>query len=183
VVYLKRLEQGRFQLPAVDVKRREIEMEAAELAMLRAQDGRLMEEIIQVDAALNPGNSGGPLVDSRGHVVGVNTAVIMGAQGIGFAVPIDTARWVIVELMREGRVRRGFLGLSGQSRPLDARLRRHHRLPGTHGVEVMSIDASGPAGKAGVLEGDIIVAIGERTVKAANVDRVRQHLAQLKALV
>jgi S1-C subfamily serine protease len=135
---------------------------------LRAQDGRLMEEIIQVDAALNPGNSGGPLVDSRGRVVGVNTAVIMGAQGIGFAVPINTARWVIVELMREGRVRRGFLGLTGQSRPIDARLRRHHGLAGTNGVEVMGIDSSGPAGKAGLAEGDVIVRMDERRVSSVD---------------
>ena len=84
---------------------------------LRARDGRPMEEIIQADAALNPGNSGGPLVDSRGRVVGVKTAVILGAQGIGVAVPIDNARWVIVALMREGRVRRSYLGMTGKSRP------------------------------------------------------------------
>jgi S1-C subfamily serine protease len=135
---------------------------------LRAQDGRLMEEIIQVDAALNPGNSGGPLVDSLGRVVGINTAVILGAQGIGFAVPSDTARWVIVELMREGRVRRGFLGLTGQSRPIDARLRRHHGVVSTHGVEVAGIDPRGPAARSGLREGDVIVSIAGQPVKSVD---------------
>jgi S1-C subfamily serine protease len=137
---------------------------------LRAQDGRLMEEIIQVDAALNPGNSGGPLVDSRGRVVGINTAVILGAQGIGFAVPSDTARWVIVELMREGKVRRGFLGLTGQSRPIDARLRRHHGLAAasTHGVEVAGIDPRGPAASSGLREGDVIVSIAGKPVQSVD---------------
>jgi S1-C subfamily serine protease len=135
---------------------------------LRAQDGRLMEQIIQVDAALNPGNSGGPLVDSRCRVVGINTAVILGAQGIGFAVPSDTAQWVIVELMREGKVRRGFLGLTGQPRPIDPRLRRHHGLGHAHGVEVMSIDPRGPAARSGLREGDVIVSISGKAVTSVD---------------
>ena len=91
---------------------------------LRAQDGRSMDAIIQSDVALNPGNSGGPLVDSHARVVGINTAVILGAQGLSFSVPIDTARWVLSELMQHGRVRRGVLGLAAQTRPLDRRLDR-----------------------------------------------------------
>src|SRR3989475_3395838 len=102
---------------------------------LRAQDGRLMDAIIQSDVALNPGNSGGPLVDSHARVVGINTAVILGAQGLSFSVPIDTARWVLAELMQHGRVRRGVLGLAAQTRPIDRRIARHHGLSQTTGVD------------------------------------------------
>src|SRR6202171_5024959 len=95
---------------------------------LRAQDGRLMDAIIQSDVALNPGNSGGPLVDSRGRVVGINTAIIMGAQGLSFSVPIDTAKWVVGELMTTGRVRRGWLGIAGQNRPVEREVARRLEL-------------------------------------------------------
>src|SRR5438477_5485482 len=124
---------------------------------LRAQDGRLIDAIIQTDVALNPGNSGGPLVDSRGRVVGINTAMIPGAQGLSFAVPVDTARWVLGELMLHGRVRRGVLGLSGQVRPLDRRLARRHSLVQKTGVEVMEVVSGKPAALAGLQSGDIIV--------------------------
>src|SRR5919201_3984220 len=112
---------------------------------LRAQDGRLMDAIIQSDVALNPGNSGGPLVDSHARVVGINTAVILGAQGLSFSVPVDTARWVIGQLMTVGRVRRGFLGLAGQVRPLPKRLARRLDLAVETGVQVMQVEASKPA--------------------------------------
>ena len=93
---------------------------------LRSQQGQLIENIIQHTAPLNPGNSGGPLVDSRGRVVGINTAIIALAQGIGFAIPANTARWVLSQLLLHGRVRRAFLGLAGRDRPLDRRLARLH---------------------------------------------------------
>src|SRR5574340_862095 len=102
---------------------------------LRSQSGRLIENIIQHSAPLNPGNSGGPLVDSRGRVVGINTAIIMMAQGIGFAIPANTAKWVVSQLLTHGRVRRGFLGLAGRPRPLERRLVRYHHLSADSAVE------------------------------------------------
>src|SRR5256712_6020739 len=131
---------------------------------LRAQDGRLMDAIIQTDVALNPGNSGGPLVDSRGRVVGINTAMIPGAQGLSFAVPVDTARWVLGELMLHGHVRRGVLGLSGQVRPLDRRLARKHSLGEKTGVEVMEVLPGKAAAAAGLRSGDIIVSFDGKPV-------------------
>ena len=141
---------------------------------LRAQDGRLMDAIIQTDVAMNPGNSGGPLVDSRGRVVGINTAVILGAQGISFSVPVDTARWVLGELMQHGRVRRGVLGLAAQTRPIDRRLARHHGLAQKTGIEIMELVRGKPADKAGLKEGDIIVALDGQTVES--VDGVHKLL-------
>ena len=141
---------------------------------LRAQDGRLMDAIIQTDVAMNPGNSGGPLVDSGGRVVGINTAVIMGAQGIGFAVPIDTARWVLGELMQHGRVRRGVLGLAAQTRPIDRRLARHHGLSQRTGVEVSEVVRGKPAENAGLRSGDIIVSLDGAVVES--VDQVHKLL-------
>ena len=126
---------------------------------LRAQDGRLIDGVLQTDVALNPGNSGGPLVDTHGKVVGINTAMIMGAQGLSFAVPIDTARWVLAELMRHGRVVRGVLGFAGQTRPLDRRLARHHGLSRKTGVEVMKTLQGKAAAAGGLEEGDILVEI------------------------
>src|SRR5207248_2446983 len=124
---------------------------------MRAQDGRLIDPILQTDVALNPGNSGGPLVDSHSRVVGINTMIILGAQGLSFAVPVDTARWVIGQLMTVGRVRRGYLGLAGQVRPLPKRLTRRLQLAVDTGVQVMQVESGKPAARGGLLPGDVIV--------------------------
>jgi S1-C subfamily serine protease len=141
---------------------------------MRAQNGRLMENIIQSDVALNPGNSGGPLVDSHARVVGINTAMIHGAQGISFSVPIDTARWVIGQLMSTGRVRRGYLGIVGQNRPLGATLARKLGLSQKGGVEVLRIDGRGPGAAGGFREGDLVVSLDARVT--ANVDDIHRVL-------
>src|SRR6267142_458511 len=141
---------------------------------LRAQDGRLIDGILQTDVALNPGNSGGPLVDSKGRVVGINTAMIMGAQGISFAVPVDTATWVVPQLLARGRVSRAYLGFGGQSRPLDRRLARALGLANTRAVEIISIEPATPAAGAGLQTGDLVVAIGDRPVET--VDDVHRLL-------
>jgi S1-C subfamily serine protease len=143
---------------------------------MRAQDGRLMENIIQSDVALNPGNSGGPLVDTRARVIGVNTAMIFGAQGISFAVPIDTAKWVVGQLMTQGRVRRSWLGVVAQNRRIDPRVRRHLDLLQESAVEVMSVEPTGPAAAAGVRDGDIVLALDGRPVQS--VDDVHRTLTQ-----
>ena len=143
---------------------------------LRSREGRLIENIIQHTAPLNPGNSGGPLVDSRGRVIGVNTAIIVMAQGIGFAIPADTARWVASQILTQGRVRRGFLGLAAQQRQLDRRLIRFHHLSGDYGVEVTSVDRQGPAGRVGIKEGDLIVLVNGQVT--ASVDDVHRILAE-----
>jgi len=141
---------------------------------LRAQDGRSMDAIIQSDVALNPGNSGGPLVDSHARVVGINTAVILGAQGLSFSVPIDTARWVLSELMQHGRVRRGVLGLAAQTRPLDRRLARHHAIAQRSGVELMEVVPGKPADRAGLKSGDVLVSLDGTAVES--VDEVHRLL-------
>jgi S1-C subfamily serine protease len=141
---------------------------------MRARDGRAMEGIIQSDVALNPGNSGGPLVDSRGRVVGINTAIIMGAQGISFSVPIDTAKWVLGELMTRGRVRRGWLGIGGQNRPIVRELAHKLGLEHASGVEVTGFDERGPAAKSGLRQGDIVVAVDDKPVR--NVDDIHRAL-------
>lgn len=141
---------------------------------LRSRDGRLIENIIQHTAPLNPGSSGGPLVDSRGHVVGVNTAIIAMAQGIGFAVSSNTATFVVPRLLQDGRVRRAFLGIAGSDRPLDRRLARFHDLEGERAVEVAGVEGGGPAARAGIREGDLIVAIEGKTV--GGVDDLHRFL-------
>jgi S1-C subfamily serine protease len=140
---------------------------------LRSTTGRLIDNIIQTDVALNPGNSGGPLVDSRGFVVGINTAVFAMAQGISFAVPIDTAGWVIPQLLAHGRVRRPYLGFGGQSRPVDRRVARALELANARAVEVMSVEPGTPAAGE-LLVGDLLVAMGGRTVES--VDDVHREL-------
>jgi S1-C subfamily serine protease len=124
---------------------------------LRAQSGRLIDDVIQTDAALNPGNSGGPLVNSRGEVIGVNTAIIMPAQGICFATAIDTAKVVVGQLLRHGRVRRGYIGVAGQTAVLPRRTVRYFDLAAESGVRVMSVEAGSPAHAADLQEGDVIV--------------------------
>jgi S1-C subfamily serine protease len=143
---------------------------------LRSREGRLIENIIQHTAPLNPGNSGGPLLDSRGRVVGINTAIIMMAQGIGFAIPVNTARWVVSQLLTHGRVRRGYLGIAGRERPLGRRLVRFHNLFNERAVEVVSVEPNGPARQAGLREGDLVVAINEQGV--AGIDDLHRFLAE-----
>ena len=124
---------------------------------LRSRSGRLMDDIIQTDASLNPGNSGGPLVNSRGEVIGVNTAMILPAQGLCFAIPIDTAKWVAGRLIQSGRIRRGWLGIGGQNVALPRRVARLNELPAPRGVLVVHVEADSPAQRAGVRERDVIV--------------------------
>jgi S1-C subfamily serine protease len=143
---------------------------------MRSQSGRLIENIVQTDAALNPGNSGGPLVDSRGRVVGVNTAIIQGAQGICFAVPVNTARWVAGLLIKDGRVHRSYLGITGEARPLHARVVREHGLTAHAGIGVAQVFAGSPADLAGVKPGDVLVTVDE--VPSASIDEVHRFLAR-----
>lgn len=131
---------------------------------LRATTGRLMDNIIQTDAALNPGNSGGPLVTSRGDIVGVNTAVILPGQGLCFAIPINTAKFVVGKLIRDGRIRRGYIGIAGQNVPLQRRTVHAHGLAAPSGVLVVGIEPESPAGVAGLREGDIIVSFEATTI-------------------
>jgi S1-C subfamily serine protease len=132
---------------------------------LRSRSGRLIDQVIQTDAALNPGNSGGPLVTSDGAVVGVNTAIIAGGQGLSFAVPISTVNAVLPPLLRDGRVRRGYLGIAGQNVPLLRRVTRFHRLDQGAAVLIISLEADGPAIFAGLREGDLIVRFEEQSIE------------------
>jgi S1-C subfamily serine protease len=133
---------------------------------LRSRSGRLIEHVIQTDAALNPGNSGGPLVSSNGRVIGVNTAIIASGQGLCFAVPIGTVVDVLPSLLRDGRVRRGFLGLAGQSVPLLRRVTRFHKLSQSGGVLVTSLEPAAPAALAGLREGDLIVRLDDQIIES-----------------
>jgi S1-C subfamily serine protease len=141
---------------------------------MRAQSGRLMDNIIQTDAALNPGNSGGPLVNSRGEVIGVNTAVILPAQGICFAIASNTAELVAAWLIKEGRIRRSWIGVAGQSASIHPRVVRYHRLPVSEGVLVVGVEPASPAVQAGLREGDIIIAFKNQPV--ASIDRFQRCL-------
>lgn len=143
---------------------------------LHTQTGRLIENVIQTDAALNPGNSGGPLVDFQGRVIGINTAVIMGSQGICFAIPANTARWVTSQLIREGRVRRAYLGVSGQAFALDRRLALAHRIDAATGVRVVEVQPDTAAAQAGLQIGDLIVKIAE--VAVASPDDLQRVLGR-----
>ncbi len=143
---------------------------------MRSLDGRLIENVIQHTAPLNPGNSGGPLVDSRGRVVGINTAIIPVAQGIGFAVPSSMARHVVSQLLTIGKVRRGFLGIAGRRRPLPRRVVRHFHLSRDSGVEVVSLSPGGPADRGGVHPGDIVVSMNRLSV--GSVDDLHRILSE-----
>jgi len=133
---------------------------------LPSRSGRLIEDVIQTDAALNPGNSGGPLLNSRGEVIGVNTAIIQAAQGISFAIAINTAKLIAARLIRDGRVRRSYVGIAGQTVPLLTRVVRYFGLSVETAVFVVNVEKGSPAERAGLREGDLIVAFGERPVQA-----------------
>jgi S1-C subfamily serine protease len=141
---------------------------------LRSNSGRLIEDVIQTDAALNPGNSGGPLVDSRGQVIGVNTATILSAQGICFAIGINTAKFVASRLLRDGRIRRSYIGVSAQTVPIHRRVVRFYNLMKETGVVVVGIEPNSPARAARLREGDVIVALDEKPV--AGVDDLHRLL-------
>jgi S1-C subfamily serine protease len=143
---------------------------------LRSRSGRLMENIIQTDAALNPGNSGGPLVNARGEVVGVNTAMIQQAQNLCFAIPSNTARWVAGRLIQNGRVRRGYLGLGGQTVRLQRRRVVEFQLPRETGILVLHVEPGSPAHRAGLAEGDLILAFGQEPV--GGVDDLHRLLTE-----
>jgi S1-C subfamily serine protease len=144
---------------------------------LRSRQGRLIEGVVQHTAALNPGNSGGPLVDARGRVAGINTAIIAMAQGIGFAIPAATAQWVLTEILTQGRVRRAWLGIAARDRPLDLRLVRALGLNARRAVEVMSREGSGPAATSDLRPGDLIVAVNREPVDG--IDALHRLLSRV----
>jgi S1-C subfamily serine protease len=131
----------------------------------RSHSGRMIDNVIQTDAALNPGNSGGPLVDSRGQVVGINTAVIAMAQGLCFAVPINTAKFVATQLLAHGKVSRSYIGVMGQTVPIPRRLTRFWKLNQTSGILVAGLEDHSPAAKAGLDEGDILLSFDNQPIK------------------
>src|SRR5437762_5827899 len=141
---------------------------------LRSQSGHLIDHVIQTDAALNPGNSGGPLVTSNGEVIGVNTAVILPAQGMCFAIAINTATFVAGRLIKDGKIRRGYIGVAGQNAPLHRMLVRGHHLQVSSGVFVAGIEPDSPAARAGLREGDLIVAFNDQAI--AHVDALHRAL-------
>jgi S1-C subfamily serine protease len=143
---------------------------------LRSPDGRLIENIVQHTAPLNPGNSGGPLVDSRGRVIGINVAMIYMAQNINFSIPANTAQWVVSEILTNGRVRRAYLGIAARSRELDRRLARFYNLENRSAVEIQVIEPSTPADRSRLREFDLIVAINGQRVE--NVDDLHKFLAR-----
>jgi S1-C subfamily serine protease len=146
---------------------------------LRSQSGRLIDDVIQTDAALNPGNSGGPLVTSSGQVVGVNTATIMMAQGLCFAIGINTAKFVASRLLRDGRIRRSYIGVVAQTAPLNRRLVRFHDLQVESGVVVLSVESNSPAQRADLREGDVIIGLGGKLVDG--IDDLHRILTDLAA--
>ncbi|MFD1581424.1 S1C family serine protease [Ramlibacter ginsenosidimutans] len=143
---------------------------------LRAPSGRQIDNVIQTDASLNPGNSGGPLLDTRGQVIGVNTAIIAGAQSLCFAVPSDTAQWVVSELLQHGAVRRAWLGLTAHTVPLARRVARHFGLDQDSAILVDEVIRDGPADRAGLRDGDRIIRIGETPVR--EVDQLLRLLSR-----
>ena len=141
---------------------------------MRSQAGRLIDNVIQTDAALNPGNSGGPLVNSNGEVIGVNTAVILPAQGICFAIASNTAEFVAAWLIKDGRIRRSWIGVMGQNAPIHRRVVRFHHLRAEFGVLVVGTEPGSPAARAGFREGDLIVAFAGQSV--SSIDELHHHL-------
>jgi S1-C subfamily serine protease len=139
---------------------------------LRGRTGRLIDDVIQTDAALNPGNSGGPLVSTRCEVIGINTAIIMGAQGICFAVASNTASFVVSEIIRHGRVRRASIGVAGHTAPLPRRVAHAAGLANRSGVVVIAVEARSPASRAGIAQGDVILALDEQAITGVD-DLVR----------
>jgi S1-C subfamily serine protease len=144
---------------------------------LRSITGHLVDNVIQTDAALNPGNSGGPLLDSQGRVIGINTAVIQSAQGICFAIPIDMAKRIIPQLMQYGRVIRGFLGLHGRDVPVARAVARQFGLEQESGVEVLALEPDGPAVQAGMNEGDLILALADHPITC--IDDLQKRLTEI----
>lgn len=145
---------------------------------LRSYSGRLIDDVIQTDASLNPGNSGGPLVTSDGQVVGVNTAMIQMAQGLCFAIGINTAKFVATRLLTEGRIRRSYIGVEAQTVPLHRRLIRFYDLPQESGVVVISVTSGSPGQKAGLREGDVIIALDGKAI--AGVDDLHRLLTDAR---
>lgn len=141
---------------------------------MRSQSGRLIDNVIQTDAALNPGNSGGPLVNSHGEIIGVNTAIILPAQGICFAIASNTAEFVAAWLIKEGVIRRSWIGVAGQNVPIHRRVVRFHRLAVDHGILIAGIEPGSPASRAGLREGDVIIAFGGEPV--SGIDELHRHL-------
>jgi S1-C subfamily serine protease len=148
---------------------------------LRSYSGRMIDDVVQTDAALNPGNSGGPLVDSTGRVVGVNTATILPAQGICFAIGINTAKFVASRLLRDGRIRRSYIGVSAQTVPIHRRVVRFYDLAKESGALVLSVEENSPAKRAGLRDGDVIVALESKPV--AGVDDLHRVLTDVRVAV
>ncbi|HEY7371142.1 MAG TPA: trypsin-like peptidase domain-containing protein [Polyangia bacterium] len=146
---------------------------------LRTQSGRLVDDVIQTDAALNPGNSGGPLLDAQGRVIGVNTAMILPAQGICFAIAVNTASFVVGKLIHEGRIRRSYIGVAGQNVPLHRRVVRYHDLPLESAVFVVSVEPDSPGARAGLRDGDLIVGFDGKPI--AGIDDLHRLLTEDQA--
>ncbi len=142
---------------------------------LRGQSGRLIENMIQTDVSLNPGNSGGPLVDSRGRVIGINTAMVSMAQGLSFAIPVNTAKWVVSELILSGRVNRVHLGIAGQTRNLNRQIQRYFGLKALTAVQVVAVDENSMAQRAGLQVGDLIIEVNGQGI--ATVDDIHRSLS------
>ncbi|MBI4168791.1 MAG: trypsin-like peptidase domain-containing protein [Acidobacteria bacterium] len=145
---------------------------------LRARSGRLIDDVIQTDAALNPGNSGGPLLDSAGYVIGVNTAAILPGQGISFAIAIDMAKFVAGRLLRDGRISRAYIGVAGQNVPLHRRLVRHHALSHDSAILIAAVEDGSPAQRAGLTEGNLIIAFDGQPV--AGIDDLHRILTDAR---